>query len=136
VLAVRLLEDYLVIPRVMGHSVGLSPLVVLVSVTTVGILFGGFAVILAIPIASVVVGGGAGGGGGPRPPPPPAGGPPGFSPPPLFCVCGGAAPPPRRSIPNPHSPRAACRGEACLARGSIPKPRAFAGGRLREFPRR
>jgi predicted PurR-regulated permease PerM len=54
VLGVRLLEDYLVIPRLMGHSVGLSPLVVLVSVTTVGILFGGFAVILSIPIASVI----------------------------------------------------------------------------------
>jgi predicted PurR-regulated permease PerM len=53
VVAVRLLEDYLIIPRVLGHSVGLSPLVVLVSVTTVGILFGGFAVILAIPIASL-----------------------------------------------------------------------------------
>lgn len=54
VLGVRLLEDYLVVPRVLGHSVGLSPLVVLVSVTTVGVLFGGYAVILAIPIASVL----------------------------------------------------------------------------------
>jgi predicted PurR-regulated permease PerM len=54
VLAVRLFEDYLVIPKLLGHSVGLSPLVVLVSVTTVGILLGGFAVILAIPIASLV----------------------------------------------------------------------------------
>ena len=54
VLAVRLLEDYVVIPRVLGHAVGLSPLVVLVSVTSVGILFGGFAVLLAIPIAAVV----------------------------------------------------------------------------------
>ena len=32
VLAVRLLEDYIVIPRVLGHAVGLSPLLVLVSV--------------------------------------------------------------------------------------------------------
>jgi predicted PurR-regulated permease PerM len=55
VLAVRLLEDYLVIPRVLGHSVGLSPLIVLVSVTSVGILFGGYAVILAIPIACLAV---------------------------------------------------------------------------------
>jgi predicted PurR-regulated permease PerM len=54
VLAVRLLEDYLVIPRVLGDAVGLTPLVVLVSVTSVGILFGGFAVILAIPLAAVV----------------------------------------------------------------------------------
>ena len=54
VLAVRLLEDYLVIPRVLGDAVGLTPLVVLVSVTSVGILFGGFAVILAIPIAAAI----------------------------------------------------------------------------------
>jgi predicted PurR-regulated permease PerM len=54
VLGVRLFEDYVVVPRVLGHSVGLSPLVVLVSVTTVGILLGGFAVVLAIPIASVI----------------------------------------------------------------------------------
>jgi predicted PurR-regulated permease PerM len=55
VIGVRLLEDYIVIPRVLGHSVGLSPLVVLVSVTTVGLVLGGFAVILAVPIASIVV---------------------------------------------------------------------------------
>lgn len=53
VLAVRLLEDYLVIPRVLGDAVGLTPLVVLFSVTASGILFGGFAVILAIPLAAV-----------------------------------------------------------------------------------
>ena len=53
-LVVRLLEDYLVIPRVLGDAVGLTPLVVLVSVTSVGILFGGFAVILAIPIAAAI----------------------------------------------------------------------------------
>jgi predicted PurR-regulated permease PerM len=55
VLAVRLLEDYVVLPRVLGHSVGLSPLVVLVSVTTVGLVLGGFAVILAVPLASILV---------------------------------------------------------------------------------
>jgi predicted PurR-regulated permease PerM len=55
VLAVRLLEDYVIIPRVLGHSVGLSPLVVLVSVTLVGVVFGAFAVILAVPLASVLV---------------------------------------------------------------------------------
>ena len=33
VLVVRLLEDYIVIPRVLGDAVGLTPLVVLVSVT-------------------------------------------------------------------------------------------------------
>ena len=53
VLVVRLLEDYIVIPRVLGDAVGLTPLVVLVSVTACGLLFGGFAVILAIPLAAV-----------------------------------------------------------------------------------
>lgn len=55
VIGVRLAEDYVVLPRVLGHSVGLSPLVVLVAVTTVGVVLGGFAVILAVPLASVVV---------------------------------------------------------------------------------
>jgi predicted PurR-regulated permease PerM len=54
VLGVRLLEDYLIIPRVLGHAVGLTPLSVLVAVTAVAILFGGFAVFLAIPIAAVL----------------------------------------------------------------------------------
>jgi len=55
VLGVRLVEDYIIIPRILGHSVGLSPLVVLVSVTSVGVVFGGFAVILAVPLASIIV---------------------------------------------------------------------------------
>jgi predicted PurR-regulated permease PerM len=54
VFAVRMIEDYVVIPKVLGHATGLSPLVVLVSVSAVGILFGGFYVLLAIPIAAVV----------------------------------------------------------------------------------
>ena len=54
VLVVRLVEDYLVIPRVLGDAVGLSPLVVLVSVSAVAILFGGFAVLLAIPLAAIL----------------------------------------------------------------------------------
>jgi len=55
VLAVRLAEDYLVMPKVLGEAVGLSPLLVLVSVTTVGILFSGWAVLFAVPIAAVTV---------------------------------------------------------------------------------
>jgi predicted PurR-regulated permease PerM len=54
VLVVRLLEDYLVIPRVLGDAVGLSPLLVLTSVTGVALLFGEFSVLLAIPIAAVL----------------------------------------------------------------------------------
>ena len=53
VLVVRLIEDYLVIPRVLGDAVGLSPLVVLVSVAAATLLFGEFAVLLAIPMAAV-----------------------------------------------------------------------------------
>jgi predicted PurR-regulated permease PerM len=55
VLAVRLTEDYLVMPKVLGEAVGLSPLLVLVSVTAVGILFSGWAVLFAVPIAAVVM---------------------------------------------------------------------------------
>ena len=54
VFSVRMIEDYAVIPRVLGHATGLSPLVVLVSVSAVGFLFGGFYVLLATPIAAVV----------------------------------------------------------------------------------
>src|SRR5213076_250255 len=55
ILVVRLLEDYLIVPRVLGDAVGLSPLLVLFSVTAVGILFGGFAVVLAVPLVAVLV---------------------------------------------------------------------------------
>ena len=55
VLVLRQLEDYVIVPRVMGHAVGLSPLVVLVSV--VGDRLSSSApiyVLIAIPIALVV----------------------------------------------------------------------------------
>lgn len=51
---VREFQSYVVNPHLMGQSVGLSPLVTLVSVSVVGLLFGGFAVILAIPVTSAV----------------------------------------------------------------------------------
>ncbi len=50
---VREFQDYVVNPRI-GQTVGLSPLVTLVSVAVVGILFGGFAVILAVPVTAAV----------------------------------------------------------------------------------
>ena len=53
VLVVRQLEDYIIAPRVMGHAVGLSPLVVLVSVVGIGYLLGAVYVLIAIPIASI-----------------------------------------------------------------------------------
>ncbi len=49
---VREFQSYVINPRVMGRSVGLSPLVTLVTVSVVGLLFGALAVILAIPAAS------------------------------------------------------------------------------------
>ena len=55
VIAVRLLEDYLIMPKILGEAVGLSPLLVLVSVTAVGILFSGWAVLFAVPLAAIVV---------------------------------------------------------------------------------
>jgi predicted PurR-regulated permease PerM len=55
VLVVRLLEDYFVMPRLLGNAVGLSPLIVLVAVSATGILLGGLAVLLAIPIAALLV---------------------------------------------------------------------------------
>jgi predicted PurR-regulated permease PerM len=54
VLVLRQLEDYMIGPRVMGHAVGLSPLVVLVSVVGVGYLLGAVYVLIAIPIAAVM----------------------------------------------------------------------------------
>jgi predicted PurR-regulated permease PerM len=51
---VREFQSYVVNPHVIGHSVGLSPLVTLVSVSVVGLLFGGLAVVLAIPVTSAV----------------------------------------------------------------------------------
>ena len=53
VLVLRQLEDYIIVPRVMGHAVGLSPLVVLVSVIAIGYLLGPVYVLIAIPIASI-----------------------------------------------------------------------------------
>jgi predicted PurR-regulated permease PerM len=55
VLVVRVVEDYLVMPRVLGDAVGLSPLLVLVAVAACGVVFGGLAVLLAIPVAAVLV---------------------------------------------------------------------------------
>jgi predicted PurR-regulated permease PerM len=55
VVSVRLTQDYLVNPRVMGSAVGMSPLVVLFSASAVVFLFGGFSVLLADPLSAVLV---------------------------------------------------------------------------------
>ena len=54
VIGFRQVQDYVINPHVMGSSVGFSPLVTLTTVSVVGLLFGGFAVILAIPVTSAV----------------------------------------------------------------------------------
>jgi predicted PurR-regulated permease PerM len=54
VVVVRQFEDYIVIPRVMGHVTGLSPLLVLVSVSAIGLLFGGFYVLLSTPLVALL----------------------------------------------------------------------------------
>jgi predicted PurR-regulated permease PerM len=54
VLILRQLEDYVIAPRIMGHAVGLSPLVVLVSVIGIGYLLGWLYILIAIPIAAIV----------------------------------------------------------------------------------
>jgi predicted PurR-regulated permease PerM len=50
----RLLQDYVINPHVFGHAVGLSPLVILITVTSVGLLLGGVYVLLSVPLASIV----------------------------------------------------------------------------------
>jgi predicted PurR-regulated permease PerM len=50
---VREFQSYVINPHI-GKTVGLSPLVTLLTVAVVGLLFGGLAVILAVPITSAV----------------------------------------------------------------------------------
>jgi predicted PurR-regulated permease PerM len=52
-LGLRLLQDYVVNPKVLGHAIGLTPLTVLVAVTAAGLLFGPAMVPLATPFAAV-----------------------------------------------------------------------------------
>jgi predicted PurR-regulated permease PerM len=54
VYGLRLAQDYVINPRVLGHAVGLSPLIVLVTASVVGILFGAAYVILSVPIAAAL----------------------------------------------------------------------------------
>jgi predicted PurR-regulated permease PerM len=54
VYGLRLLQDYVINPRVMGRAVGLSPLVILITVSMVALLLGPFYVLLSVPIAAVV----------------------------------------------------------------------------------
>lgn len=50
----RLLQDYVINPHVFGHAVGLSPLILLFTVTAIGLLLGGVYVVLSVPLASIL----------------------------------------------------------------------------------
>jgi predicted PurR-regulated permease PerM len=54
VFGLRLLQDYVINPRVLGHAVGITPLTVLVAVSAAGFLFGPAWVPLATPFAALV----------------------------------------------------------------------------------
>ncbi|MCB9729430.1 MAG: AI-2E family transporter [Deltaproteobacteria bacterium] len=51
---VQALEGWVITPRVVGDSVGLSPLVVIVAILVFGELFGFIGVLIAVPLAAVV----------------------------------------------------------------------------------
>jgi predicted PurR-regulated permease PerM len=54
VFGLRLLQDYVINPRVLGHAVGLTPLTVLIAVAAAGLLLGPAWVPLATPFAALV----------------------------------------------------------------------------------
>jgi predicted PurR-regulated permease PerM len=54
-LLVRVVQDYVINPRVLGGAVGLSPLLVLIAVSIVGVVLGPFYVLIAVPLASLLV---------------------------------------------------------------------------------
>jgi len=51
---IHVLEAWLITPRVVGGSVGLSPLLVIISILVFGELFGFFGILLAVPLAAVL----------------------------------------------------------------------------------
>jgi predicted PurR-regulated permease PerM len=53
--AFRLLQDYVINPRLIGGRVGVPPLVVLLAASAVGLLLGPAAVVVATPVAAIVV---------------------------------------------------------------------------------
>lgn len=52
--AFREIEDYIVVPRVLGHAVKLHPLIVLFALTSGGIMFGLLGLLLAVPLAASI----------------------------------------------------------------------------------
>jgi predicted PurR-regulated permease PerM len=53
VYGLRLLQDYVIQPKVMGNTVGIAPMAVLIVVTGVGLLLGAAYVPLAVPCTAV-----------------------------------------------------------------------------------
>lgn len=51
----RLLQDYVIGPRIMGNTVGVAPMAILIVVSAFGILFGAVLVPLAVPFTAVLV---------------------------------------------------------------------------------
>ena len=54
-LLIRVVQDYVINPRVLGGAVGLSPLLVLIAVSIVGVVLGPFYVLISVPLASLLV---------------------------------------------------------------------------------
>jgi len=54
-LVIRVVQDYVINPRVLGGAVGLSPLLVLIAVSIVGVVLGPFYVLISVPLASLLV---------------------------------------------------------------------------------
>jgi predicted PurR-regulated permease PerM len=51
---IHVLEAWLITPRVVGGSVGLSPLLVIISILVFGELFGFFGILVAVPLAAII----------------------------------------------------------------------------------
>ena len=55
VYGLRLVQDYVLVPRIMGHAAGIPPLATLIWVSFVGIVFGPACVPIATPLACILV---------------------------------------------------------------------------------
>jgi predicted PurR-regulated permease PerM len=55
VFLMRMAQDYVIVPRVLGGATGLPPLLILVAALGTELLLGGASVVLAVPLAAVLV---------------------------------------------------------------------------------
>ena len=51
---VQFLEGWVITPKIVGDSVGLSPFVIIVAVLVFGELFGFFGILVAVPLAAIL----------------------------------------------------------------------------------